>query len=167
MSITRKSLDTQNNLMLQVTFCARIIDHRLPIPTGRTGILLILPVAEVSGWTCLRPHLQSPICFPVAAPEQAANIFTSPSGAKSHLLRRDPKISTDVQGHMSFAPSKAFSSWSLQAPGACHACHEATDPYQVESPLARLSLISATGFNDVSDIVFRIKSRVLKLVRRL
>ena len=145
MSITRiKSLDSQNDLMLQVSFCARMMTTASPYP-------LILRVAEASCWTSLLPHLLS--CIPRHLSRLWCKYLPPQNFQSASCIR--------------FAEGLVFEFFFvLQASGACHK-HGLL-------PRTRLNIPSKSSFVDFSDGFQQclgycccVKSRVLKSVRRL
>ena len=167
MSITRiKSLDTQNDLMLQVSFCARMMTTASPYP-------LILRVAEASCWTSLLPHLLS--CIPRHLSRLWCKYLPPQNFQSASCIRFAgyPTMFIDVFlrcFNACFAPSPEGLLFEfffvLQASGACHK-HGLL-------PRTRLNIPSKSSFVDFSDGFQQclgycccVKSRVLKSVRRL
>ena len=145
MSITRiKSLDTQNDLMLQVSFCARMMTTASPYP-------LILRVAEAC-WTSLLPHLQSCIRFAGLDPTMFIDVFLRSFNARvSHQVLR----AFSLNSSSFFRPLEYVMKHGLL-------------------PRTRLNIPSKSSFIDFSDGFQQclrycccVKSRVLKSVRRL
>ena len=121
MSITCiKSLDTQNDLMLQVSFCARMMTTASPYP-------LILRVAEAC-WTSLLPHLQS--CIPRHLSRLRCKYLPPQNFQSASCIRfagLDPTMFIDVFlrcFNACFAPSPEGLLFEfffvLQASGVCH-----------------------------------------------